>query len=267
MELLTISFIQRAIIAGILAAITAGLLGIFVILRRSSFFGDAIAHASLAGIALGIFLNFDPLLCAAVLAVIISIFLFKIEKKEVLTVDTLLGFTLPFFMALGVLILNLIPGYQPELISFLFGNILAISQSNLVLIVVISLIVFAFIYYFRQQLILVTFDIDQARLSGINVDRILLFYYILLALTIVIGIKSVGIVLVNALLVIPAATAKVIAHSLEQMFVLTLIFAIIGVVVGLFASYFLNIPSGAAIVIYTGLQFILTLLIKRLMGY
>lgn len=264
MEIFGLPFMQRAFLAGILAATTSAFLGIFVILRRSSFFGDAIAHASLAGIAFGLLLGIDPLLTASLLAVLIAFSLFKIEKSKVFSIDTLLGFTLPFFMALGVLFLSFIKGYQPELISFLFGSILSVNQKNLLAIGFLTFLVLAFIFYFKNHLILTTFDKDQAKLSGVAVEKITLFYYIILSLTIIISIKTVGVILANALLVIPAATAKLVSRTLSQMFLITPLVSCFGVVSGLIISYFLNFPSGPSIVVFLGITFLLTFLFKKI---
>lgn len=264
MEIFTLPFMQRAFLAGILAAITSGFLGIFVVLRRSSFFGDAIAHASLAGVAFGLLLGVDPLLTASLLAVLIAFFLFKVEKNRVFSIDTLLGFTLPFFMALGVLLLSFIKGYQPELISFLFGSILSINQKNLLAIGILTFSVLTFTFFFKNHLILTTFDKEQAKLSGVSVEKIVLFYYIILSLTIIISIKTVGIILANALLVIPAATAKLMSRSLSQMFFVTPLVSCFGVVSGLVISYFFNFPSGPSIVVSLGIIFLLTFLFRKL---
>jgi ABC-type Mn2+/Zn2+ transport system permease subunit len=256
MEVLAYPFMQRALLAGLLVGMMTSLLGILVILRRAAFFGDAIAHASLAGVAVGVLLGWPPLLTAAGVSVGIAMSLHAAEQRTRLALDTVLGFILPFFMALGVLLLSLRPGYQPELVSFLFGSILTVSRDNLLLIAVITLVVLAIFCRFYSQLTFAAFDEEAAQLSGIRVGLMLTGYYILLALVIIASIRTVGAILVNALLIIPAATAKMLARSLTHMLVLTPLLGITSVVGGIVGSYYLDLPSGPTIVVLAGLLFL-----------
>jgi zinc transport system permease protein len=255
-EALSLPFMQRALAAGLLVGVVASLLGVFVVLRRSAFFGDAIAHASLAGVALGVLTGLPPLLPAAGVGIGIGLGLNRVEKKSRLGVDTILGFVLPFFMALGLLMLAFAPGFQPELLSYLFGNILAVGPGSLWIIAAIAAAVVPLLLAMRRPLIFTTFDPDGARVSGIRVDALLTLYHVLLALVVIASLKIVGIILVNALLVIPAATAKLLARSLKQMFLFAPILGIGSVFVGLFASYRLDVPSGPAIAVVAGLGFL-----------
>jgi zinc transport system permease protein len=255
-EALALPFLQRALAAGLLVGVVASLLGVFVVLRRSAFFGDAIAHASLAGVALGVLTGLPPLLPAAGVGIGIGLGLNRVEKKSRLGVDTILGFVLPFFMALGLLLLAFSPGFQPELLSYLFGNILAVGPESLWIIAAIAVGVVPVLLAMRRPLIFATFDPDGARVSGIRVDGLLTLYHVLLALVVIASLKIVGIILVNALLVIPAATAKLLARSLKQMFVLAPVIGVASVLVGLFASYSFDMPSGPAIAVVAGLAFL-----------
>jgi zinc transport system permease protein len=256
LDALTYPFMQRALAAGVLVGIMTSLLGVLVVLRRSAFFGDAIAHAALAGVALGVLTGYDPLLAAVAVGIGIATSLHVVERRSRLALDTVLGFVLPFFLALGVLMLSLTPGYQPALVSFLFGSILTVSRDSLWVIVIITLVVFGFLVRFRHQLIFATFDEDAAQLAGIRVGLVLTTYYILLALVIIASIRTVGTVLVTALLVIPAATAKLLARSLRQMFLLTPVLGTASVLGGMLGSYYLDLPSGPAIVVLAGLMFL-----------
>ena len=255
-DLFTYPFMQRALLAGMLVGGITSLLGILVVLRRSAFFGDAIAHASLAGVATGILAGWPPLLTAAGVGVGISMTLYVVERRTQLSLDSVLGFILPFFMAIGVLLLSLRQGYQPELMGFLFGSILTVSYENLLLIIVITLVVLVVFFHFRAQLIFATFDEEAAQLSGIPVGFILTGYYILLALVIIASIRTVGIILVNALLIVPAATAKMLARSLTHMILLTPLLGMGSVLAGIMASYYLDLPSGPTIVVLSGLLFL-----------
>ena len=256
MDVLAYPFMQRALVAGLLVSLMTSLLGVLVVLRRSAFFGDAIAHASLAGVALGVLAGWHPLLTAAGVSVGISMGLHAVERRTRLALDTMLGFILPFCMALGVLLLSFKPGYQPELMSFLFGSILTVSRDNLVWIAVITLVVLGSFGRFRPQLVFATFDEEGAQLSGVRVSLMLSGYYILLALVIIASIRTVGVILVNALLIIPAATAKILARSLAHMFVLTPLLGATSVIGGIISAYYLDLPAGPTIVVLAGMLFL-----------
>lgn len=263
LELLTYPFVQRAVIGGILVALLTSMIGILIVLRRSSMTGDAIAHASLAGVALGLLLNIHPLVTAAIVTIIIALLLPYVERSARIPIDSLLGFILPFFMALGVLMLSVLPGYQPELLSFLFGSILTIGWGDIVLIGAISIAALLSLILFKEQLIAVAFDEEYAEISGVRVNRLNIVYGLLLALTIVVGIQLVGIVLLNALLVIPASTVRLFARSLDQIFTLTPILSIIITASGILLSIPLNLPTGPTIAATAGMFFLGALVIHR----
>jgi zinc transport system permease protein len=255
-DMFAFPFMQRALLAGLLVGLVTSVLGVFVVLRRSAFFGDALAHASLAGVAVGVVAGVPPLPVAAVLAVAIGLSLHHVERVSRLPLDSILGFILPFFMAVGVLVISLSPGFQPELLSYLFGSILAVSRMGLAAVALVSAAAAVMLVLAGRRLVFVTFDADNARIAGIPVGRLLTLYHVLLALMIVASLSILGIVLVNALLVIPAATAKLLARSLRQMFVLAPVVGVGSVVLGLFGSYRLDVPSGPAIVVVAGLAFL-----------
>jgi zinc transport system permease protein len=255
-EALAYPFMQRALAAGLLVGVVASLLGVFVILRRSAFFGDAVAHASLAGVAVGIFTGLPPLLLAGAVAVGIGLSLHRLERIGRLSLDTILGFILPFFMAVGVLVLSLRPGFQPELLSYLFGSILTVSWEGLAAIAVVSAIVVLVLTRRGSALVFAAFDPDGAHAAGLAVARLLTIHHVLLALVVITSISVAGVVLVNALLVIPAATAKLLARSLGRMFVLAPLLGVGSVLAGLVASYQLDVPSGPAVVAVAGVLFL-----------
>ncbi len=249
-------FMQRALLAGLLVGVVASLLGVFVILRRSAFFGDAIAHASLAGVAGGVVTGLPPLLLAAAVAVGIGLALHRLERIGRLSLDTILGFILPFFMAVGVLVLSLKPGFQPELLSYLFGSILTVSWEGLAAIAAVSATVALVLARRGRALVFAAFDPEGAHAAGLRVGALLTVHHVLLALVVIAGISVVGVVLVSALLVIPAATAKLLARSLGRMFLLAPLFGVGSVLAGLVASYRLDVPSGPAVVVIAGIVFL-----------
>lgn len=262
--MLAYPFMQRALLAGLLVGGLTSLLGVLVVLRRSAFFGDAIAHASLAGVALGVLTGWPPLLPAAGVGIGLAMSLHVAERRTRLPLDTVLGFILPFFMALGVILLSLKPGYQPELMGFLFGSILTVSHQSLLVISLITVVVLGFFLRFRHQVVFAAFDEEAARLAGVPVALMLTGYHVLLALVIIASIRTVGVVLVNALLIIPAATAKLLARSLAHMFFLTPILGMASVIGGMVGSYYLDLPSGPAIVVLSGLVFLSVTLVAKL---
>jgi zinc transport system permease protein len=247
---------QRALLAGLLVGVVASLLGVFVILRRSAFFGDAVAHASLAGVAVGVVAGLPPLLLAAAVAVGIGLSLHRLERVGRLSLDTILGFILPFFMAIGVLVLSLRPGFQPELLSYLFGSLLTVSWEGVAAIAAVSALVILALARRGSALVFAAFDPDGAHAAGLGVARLLTIHHVLLALVVIASISVVGVILVNALLVIPAATAKLLARSLVRMFVLAPLLGIGSVLAGLVASYQLDVPSGPAVVAIAGSLFL-----------
>lgn len=240
---------QRAFLAGILLAGLLAYLGVFVVLRRMSFFSDGIAHASLSGVAFGVLLSLNPMVTALFAAILFAFVMFFLEKKTALSSDTAVGLVFTSGMALGVLLLSLKSGYQPELIGVLFGNILTIRPFDLMMIVIFGVIIFIFLVLFRRQIALLVFDREMAYLSGINPDLLQLALYVVLSVTIVLAIKILGIILVSALLIIPVSIAKLVSRSFRKLISLSVILSEIIVLAGLVISYWLDLPAGAVIVI------------------
>ena len=267
-ELLTFlahPFIQRALIGGVLVGLLTSWIGIFAVLKRSSMVGDTVAHASLAGVALGLLFQWNPVISAAIFAIFIALILPKIQKASRLPVDSILGFILPSAMALGVILLSIIPGYQPELISFLFGSILAISWSDIIVISIVTFVVMFMMLSLHEKMVFVSFDEMYARTAGIKVELMNALFSVALALTIVIGIQLVGIVLLNALLVIPASTVRLYSRSLKHMFVFTPVVSTLVIISGVVASFFINIPTGPTIAVISGGTFVLAIIVKQLL--
>lgn len=255
LQLTSLPFVQRAAIGGISVAILSSTMGVLVVLRRSAFFGDAIAHASLTGVALGLLLGWQPLLMAAVWAVMLGFGLPWLEKSTKLPMDSLLGLLLPFSMAIGVLLLTYIPGYQPELVSYLFGSLLSISWTDIGLMVALTVVALGLLLWQRRQLLLSSIDPDFAQLRGINVARVQTLYQVLLALTVVVAVQVVGVVLINALLIVPTATAKFQARSLRSLWIITPLVAVLATTVGLGLSLAADWPLGPSITLVMGVGF------------
>ncbi len=262
-ELLQYPFIQRALIAGVILAGLLAYLGIFVMLRKMAFFGDGIAHASLAGIAIGIITGVSPLPVAVIFGIILAIIIYYLENKTVLSSDTIIGIIFTASMSLGVLLISLQSGYQPELISFLFGNILAIKTTELIYFGVVAALLILLHIAKKNKIALMIFDRESAYLAGINVTLLEITLYIALSVSVVLGVKVLGIILVSALLIIPPSTGKLLAKSLKSLEYITLLLAEITMVAGIILSYYLDLPTGPTIVLTSTLLFISVLIFQK----
>lgn len=261
-EMFQYPFMQRAFAVGIFLGALLACLGVFVVLRRMAFFSDGIAHASLAGIAAGVLAGVNPLVPALVVSVLFAIGMYVMEKKTRLATDTVIGIIFTSGMALGVLLMSRKAGYQPELISFLFGNILAIRSSELPLIFLLGAAVGLFLVLKWRQITLVAVDREMAYLAGIKSERIQLLMYVVLAVAVVLGIKILGVVLVSALLVIPVSVAKLISGSFQRLVLWSVLVSESIVITGLALAYFLDLPAGAVIVLCGSALFFAGLLLK-----
>lgn len=262
LSVLALPFMQRAFIAGALLAILLAVLGVFATLRRMAFFGEGVAHASLAGIALAVISGLAPLPVALVWSLLVALTMFFVERKTRLPRDTVLGILFTSSMALGVILMSTATGYQADLMSYLFGSILGISQLDILILSLASVIILSAIALAFRPLILVSVNEDSARVAGIRTEATTLCLYFALAVAMVLGAKMLGIILVSALLITPAATARLVARSLRQYVGLAIIYALLAVIFGLFLSYFGDMPTGATIVLTAAALFIITALFR-----
>jgi len=264
-ELLTLPFMQRAILAGLVLGLLLSYLGIFVTLRKMAFFSDGIAHAALAGAAIGLLTRFSPLLSALIFSMLLAALVYWLEKKSSLSSDAIIGIMFTSGMALGVVLISLRPGYQPELISYLFGNILAIRRIDLALIMVMAAVILAFIFTHKRKLTLLALDREMACMAGINPDLYELLLYIMLACALVLGIRVLGVILVSAILIIPVSTARLLSRSFKALTWLTVLVAEFTILAGVFLSFFLDLPTGAVIVLTGSVLFSLAFLVSSLL--
>lgn len=264
LEIFQLQFMQRAMLAGVLTGFTLALLGVFVVLRRSAFFGDAVAHFAFAGIAVGFLFAIDPLIAAVLVSMVLALGMGYIQNRApAQSLDAIIGIFFSGAAALGIFLIGLLRGYRADLFQFLFGDIVAISPQDVVLSLIVALFVGATMFFIWKPLFKITFNKEIAQVSGIRVS---LFEYIflgLMALVTAVSIKIVGIILVPALLVIPAAGAKNISKNLRQMFIYSALFGILSVMGGLVGSFYLDTASGATIVLLSISVFALTLLRRR----
>ena len=258
MEILSYLFMQRALFASVIIGILCSVIGVYIVLRGMSFIGAGIAHASFGGVALGYVLGVNPIAAALVFAVLTALGIGGIAKKSDIKEDTAVGIFFSATMAFGILCIGLVKNYNVDLMGYLFGSILAVTKQDLYFIVAIFFIVIPIIAIFFKELEFAGFDPEVAHIMGQSVT---LLYYLLLALTaitIVASIKIVGIVLVSALIITPAASAYQLSDSFKGMMLIAIILGVLSCVGGLFISYWLNVASGAAIVILSTIIFFIT---------
>ena len=259
------SFIWYALAAGLALALVVGPLGSVVVWRRMAYFGDTLAHAALLGVALAVAAEQLPMAGVSIIGVLIAVLLFWLEKQRDLSTDTLLGILSHSALALGLIVLSVIQsqGFNINLMSYLFGDLLAVDPSDLVLMygtVVVILLVFSQIL---SPLISMSVNEELARVDGVAVEKVRFVFMILLALVIAIALKVVGILLITALLIIPAATARLFSKSPRQMVLMSVLMAIVAVVLGLYSSLNWDFPAGPSIVVSSSLLFFLSRIFSR----
>jgi zinc transport system permease protein len=237
--------------------------GNFVIMRRMAFFTDAISHAAFAGIAVGIILGIDLSVSSFAVAIAITIVIAFLSEKTLLSHDTIIGIAFSGAIASGMLIIGMIKGYRKDVFSFIFGDILAITSTDIFLIFIVGIMTIGILMVFFKPFLQITFNRDLAKFEGINVRFFEYLLFLIIAVVVVMSLKIVGIILVTSLLIVPSAAAKNIATSMKQLFLLSCIFGIAAGITGLFASVLLNTSSGPSIVLASILIFILTMLGKR----
>jgi len=262
-EFLQYDFMINALLASLLASIACGIIGTYIIVKRLVFLSGGIAHSTYGGIGLGYLLSFNPILGAVGSSILSEVFITRMRKNKSENEDTLIGIVWTFGMALGVLFIGLSPGYAPDLMSYLFGNILTVSKTELFLMTIADLIIIISVMLFYRQFQSITFDEEYSRTTGLNVDLYYLILFILIAVSIVLLIKLVGIILVLALLTIPAAISKFFAGSLRKMMIASVVFGLIFTIVGLLLSYYLNLPSGSAIIVLSVIGYVIAYTLKK----
>ncbi len=260
-DLLTLPFMQRALMAGVLVGFLASYYGVFVVQRGLSFLGSGLAHAAFGGVALGLLLNSEPLWIAVPFTVLVAIGIFWVRDKTELASDTAVGIFFAVSMALGIVFIFLKKEYTSDAFTYLFGSILAVTKTDLKItasVVVLTLLTLPL----WKRWAYVSFDRELAETDHLAVNRDDYLLSILIAITVVVTIKVVGIVLIAAFLVIPAATSRLLSITFRRMTVLSIIIGVISAFIGLWLSYYLDVPSGATIILLQAFLFFLSMLFK-----
>jgi zinc transport system permease protein len=259
-------FLQGALIAGLLTSIGCGVMGSYVVVKRIAFIAGSIAHSVLGGMGIALHMGADPLIGALIAAIIAALLIGGIRLYWKQQEDTLIGALWAIGMAIGVIFIAKTPGYQSDLTSYLFGNILLVPHSSLWFMAGLDVVLLAIVWAYHRQLLAVVFDEEHARLRGIPASFFYLLLLVMVALTVVLLIQVVGLILVLALITLPAAMAGHYVNSLHRMMWLATLIGMLMSFIGLAVSYPTDLPTGPVIVLVTGLAYILSSLWHHLRG-
>ncbi|MGE9549929.1 zinc ABC transporter permease subunit ZnuB [Erwinia amylovora] len=250
-------------LAGFLLALAAGPLGSFVVWRRMSYFGDTLAHASLLGVAFGLLLNINPFYAVIAITLLLSLLLVWLERRPHLAIDTLLGILAHSALSLGLVVVSLMSGVRVDLMAYLFGDLLAVTPSDLYTIAVGVAIVLGVLALNWRSLLSMTISPELAQVDGVNIQRTRMVLMLVTALTIGVAMKFVGALIITSLLIIPAATARRFARSPEQMAGYAVLVGVLAVTAGLTFSAFYDTPAGPSVVLGASLMFMLCMVKKQ----
>lgn len=263
MELLTAplqnDFMVRALIAATLIGFVCSVIGVYVVLRNMSFIGDGLAHASFAGIVIAYLLKFNLYLGGLVFTILIALGIGAVSKKSEVSLDTTIGVLFTAAFALGILLMSRVRNYVIDLQDFLFGNILAIDRTDIIIVASLAAVVLIVIALLYKELLFASFDPVSAGAGGLPVDALSYLLLVMLAVTIIVSLQAAGIVLVAALLVTPAATAYQLTNRFDQMMFISACVGIGSAVVGLYLSFYWNVASGSTIVLVATACFFLAM--------
>ena len=261
-EILSLPFMQRALVAGILVGFLASYYGVFIVQRGLGFLGSGLAHAAFGGVALGILLNSEPLWTAVPFTVLVAVGITWVKDKTNLGGDTTIGIFFSVSMALGIIFIFLKRQYTSDAFTYLFGSILSVTTADII-VPIILIIITLFLFPFWKRWAYSSFDRELAQADRIPVQFDDYLLTILIAITIVVSIKVVGIVLIAAFLVIPPAASRLLNKSFSKMTLVSVIIGIVTALVGLWISYYLDVPSGATIILLQAAVFFTVLMFKK----
>jgi len=251
-------FFLRALLGGIGVAVAAGPVGCFIVWRRMVYFGAALAHSALLGVALGFLLGIDLTVGIFALCVFLAVLFVLLERQHLLPTDTLLGVLAHAALAGGLVVVAFLTTLRVDLMGYLFGDILAVTDADLAVIVVLTLITLGGMVLVWRSLLSITVDEDLAAVEGVPVAAVRLGFVLMVAGVVAVGMKIVGMLLILSLIIIPAAAARRLASTPERMALLAVVFGVLSVVAGLYASLYWDLPAGPMIVVTAALFFGLT---------
>ncbi|MGC9119872.1 MAG: metal ABC transporter permease [Sulfurihydrogenibium sp.] len=263
-DFFTIPFLVNALVGGVLIAILLSVLSLFVFVKKWSFINIGISHAAFGGLAIGFFLGVNPTITGSLFAILVGVLIGYISKKGQVHEDISIGILLSFSMALGVVVMSFSNNYNSDLFAFLFGNILTITQQDIIMILVFSVISLSFLLYNLERIMYCCFDEELAYISKVNTK---FFYYsliTLIAIATVLSIKLVGSVLSSAMIILPAAVSSQLFWKYKSIILASIFISVVVVFTGIVVSFQYNLPSGSTIVIIYSLIFFIVILVKRL---
>jgi zinc transport system permease protein len=262
-EILEFGFMQRALITGLAVAVTCSVIGLFLVLRRQSLFGDAISHVAFGGIAIGLFINLYPIWTAFIVSIFGALGITKLRESTKIPPDSAIAVLLTSGLAVGVVLIGLAGGFTLDLYSFLFGSILLVSPQDTLTILVLSAAVLSIISVIYRKLLYVTFDEQQAKVSGIQVTNLNYLFIVLASITVITSIRLVGVLLISSLVVIPNITAIMFGKGFKKTLLISFLIAVYSVLGGIIISYYLNLAPGGTIVLMSIATFFASLIAKH----
>lgn len=263
-SLFSYQFMQYAIIACLLASVGCGIIGTYVVVKRVGFLAGGIAHTVLAGMGVAYFVGSSPMLGAVIAAVISAVLIGLIKLRWKQDEDILIAVFWSVGMAIGILFISQTPGYNIDLMSYLFGNILLVKKQDLLLMFLLDIAIITTVLLFYKQFLATAFDEEFASLRGVPVELFYIIMLCMIALTVVLLINIVGLILVIALLIMPAASAAQFAGSIARMMVVSIILSMVITLSGLLISYQPDLPSGSTIIVLAGLVYTVSVLSRQI---
>lgn len=265
-EILQYGFMQRALLAGLMIGIMAPAIGVFLVLRRLSLIADTLSHVALAGVALGLLVGWHPALGALLVAVVGALGIERLRGSGRLFGEAALALFLSGGLALAVVLIGLSGGFTVDIFSYLFGAITAVQARDLWIILALGLLVLGAVALFYKELFAITFDEEGARIQGVPVDALNLLVTVLVAVTVVVAMRVVGVLLTSALVVIPAITAQRLARNFRSTLLIAVAMSLIAVLAGMTTAFYLNLAAGGAIVLVAIVLFAASSPLARLRG-
>jgi len=255
-EILQYEFMQRALISGIAISISCSLIGLFLILKRFSLFGDAISHVAFGGIALGLFLKSNPIWVSLIVSIIGALAIIKLNSSKRIYSDSSISVLLSLGLAMGLVLISLSGGFSIDITSYLFGSILLVNIEETVSTVLLSVIVIAFVILYYKKLIYLVFNEEQALVNGINTVVLNILFITLATIAIVMSIRLIGVLMVSSLLIIPNVSSLLLGYGFKKTILFSICFSLISVILGIILAYEWNItPSGMIVITSAGIFF------------
>ncbi len=260
-EALQFDFMRNALIAGVLVSLACGVVGTFVVINRIVFVSGGIAHAAYGGIGLGYFFNFNPVVGALIFSVGAALAMGIVQRRSHQRTDTIIGVIWAIGMAIGIILVDLTSGYKADLMSYLFGSILAVPTRDLWIMLALDGIILVLVTLFYKELLAISFDEMFATVVDVPINAIYLTLMCLIALTVVMMMRVVGLIMVIALLTMPAAISNQYVNNMKKMMVLASVLGVVFTTTGLWLSYVLNLTSGATIILVAGVAYLLSMVV------